>query len=358
MLRVTLQSNKVKKAAMVNERSSDVVTIRDVARAANVTGITVSRALNGTAPVAEETRQRIEKAAKELGYVPNRLATALRSGQTKTIGILWSLGGPHIGAQLVNNMVLHALKHGYAAQVCDFMWFSNLKAVLDDFAQRRIDAVIIEWPYDDVTEYAEQLSKFSAVVLVPSIPLKTTFDQIVLDRCQAICDVADHFVATGRQRPVYVSTEIPQGMKVEAFLKRLQKHGFNDTDQYYIPVEHLPEDKTQGDGYIRALSTVWDDSKPYDAILCTTDEGSAALMHWLQDRKFCIPEDVAVVGFNDNEQSRFMNPPLASVDRRNDRLIELIEKMLFSRLKDSKRPTQKERISMKFICRQSAESCK
>jgi DNA-binding LacI/PurR family transcriptional regulator len=190
---------------------------------------------------------------------------------------------------------------------------------------------------------------------VPSTPLKTTFDQIILDRCQAICDVADHFAATRRRRPVYLSTENPAGLKVEAFLKRLQKHGFGNPDQYYIPVHHSPPDETQGDGYIRALSAAWDDSKPFDAILCTTDEGSAAVMRWLQERNYRVPEDVAMVGFNDNEQSRFMHPSLASVNRRNDRLVELIEKMLFARLSDPQRPVQKEKISMKFICRESAE---
>ena len=355
MLRVTLQQIKEKNDDITKGKSSDVVTIRDVARAANVTGITVSRALNGNAPVAKATRLRIEKAARDLGYVPNRLATALRSGQTKTIGILWSLGGPHIGVQLVNDMVRRAQKHGYVSQVCDFMWFSNLKDVLTDYAQRRIDAVIIEWPHSDIMEYTEQLSKFSAVVLVPSTSLETTFDQIVLDRCQAICEVADHFVKTKRKHPVYLSAEVPQTSKVKAFLKRLHKHGLCDSDHYFIPVSHRPSDQSHGEAYLRAISTAWNKSRPFDAILCTTDEGAAALMYWLQKQGYRVPQDVAVVGFNDNSQSQYMNPSLASVDRRNNQLADLIEKMHFARLKAPHQPPQKEKIAMKFICRESAE---
>ncbi len=354
MLRITSQQNKPSHPRSGGLKPSSGVTIHDVARAANVTGITVSRALNGTSYVAQATRERIEKAARELGYVPNRLATALRSGQTKTIGILWSLGGPHIGAALVNRIVLRIQEHGYAAQVCDFAWSSNLKAILNDYAQRRIEGLVIEWLYPNLEEYIAHLQKFSAVVLIPAVPLETDFDQIILDRCHAICEVADHFAKTKRRRPLYLSTEIQQGMKVRSFLNRLATHGYSDINQFYVPVSHKPTDQTQGEGYIRAISSIWNDTNPYDAILCTTDEGSAAVMQWLQRKKYKIPDDVAIVGFNDNEQSRYLNPPLASVDRQDSRLIKLIDKMLFNRLADKNLPPQKEKIYMKFVCRESA----
>ncbi|HEX7009420.1 MAG TPA: LacI family DNA-binding transcriptional regulator, partial [Phycisphaeraceae bacterium] len=90
------------------------VTAHDVARAAGVSQITVSRTFSGKAPVAEATRQRILHVAERMGYRPNILAAGLRGGQTTSVGALWSFGMAGDDARIGLEILRSAQKRGYA----------------------------------------------------------------------------------------------------------------------------------------------------------------------------------------------------------------------------------------------------
>ena len=93
---------------------------------------------------------------------------------------------------------------------------------------------------------------------------------------------------------------------------------------------------------------------PFDALICSTDEGAAAVINYLYDMGCKVPDDVAVSGFNNIDITSYFKPPLASVDRRNQDVAECVTKMLLNRIANKDLPQQHEVIKMKFIHRESA----
>jgi DNA-binding LacI/PurR family transcriptional regulator len=92
----------------------------------------------------------------------------------------------------------------------------------------------------------------------------------------------------------------------------------------------------------------------FDCLLCSTDEGAVVALSWLKERGLRVPEQVAVIGFNNAMFSPWLTPALASVDRRDEAVAGAIERMVFERLTDGAQGGRRERIAMKLVARASA----
>lgn len=294
--------------------------------------------------------------AENMGYRPNPLARGLTGGKTETVGILWSLGGaPQVGS-MVQNISLHVLKHGYTPYLANH--FSDLgvvKKVLSEYAQRRVDAVIIQLLEDFIndSEVADLLSKFRAVIGVNGLSSASSrYDVIVQTRTPAIEQVAEHFWKTGRRQPAYLGAEA-QLTKTNPFWQRLRKYGITPGPQSVIEYRITTLGSQLQDCW-EILDARFTDEIPFDALFCGTDEDAIVAMRWLAGRGKTVPRDVALIGFNNNPSSHFLPLPLASVDRRDREVAEVIERMLFARLADPKLPRQVEEIAMRFVWRESA----
>jgi DNA-binding LacI/PurR family transcriptional regulator len=124
-----------------------------------------------------------------------------------------------------------------------------------------------------------------------------------------------------------------------------------------VGLNHTSEESVEesvGGPYRRALDERFSERFPFDAVLCASDEGAAAMIKWLRRRGLNVPGDVAVRGFNGAEWGESMSPPLASVDRRDEAVGTEIDRMVFARLKNPDLPPQRRTIPMRMIWRESA----
>ena len=338
-------------------------TLSDIAREAGVDKSTVSLVLNrneASRRISEPTRQRVLETAKRLQYRPNVLARAMRGGSTYSIGILWSLAVPIVSAGVARSLAIRARKHGYTPYMLNtgddrdaFM------EALQDFAARRVDGVIIEAHHSFAKQalLEEECGNFQAAVLVTAEPSETKTDQIVHDRYAAIRQVADHFIRTGRKRPAVMLADTDCSSKGQIFATQLAQHGVTLAAGNLIG---LPCQATVTGEWCWARTTYetltarFADGPPFDALMCGADEMAMAAVAWLKSHGLKVPDDVAVVGFNDYEMSRFCDPPLASVCRHDDEVAKWAGEMLFDRLKNADLPQQCREISMEFVRRESA----
>ena len=123
------------------------VTIMDVARDCGLSKSTVAYALNSSAEgkVSLAKREIVRKSASKLGYRPNIMAQSLRNGRTNSIGLLWSLSGPHDSLGLVRNISIRLMHKGYACHVADSLSdIRIIKQCLVDFRSRNVDGLIIQ----------------------------------------------------------------------------------------------------------------------------------------------------------------------------------------------------------------------
>ncbi len=324
------------------------ISIYQVAELAGVSPITVARAFSGKQTVAANTKSRIIEAADQLGYRPNHLASCLRLGSTKNVGIMWSFSGPHSNTELARNFSSGLLAAGYAGYMCDTMSKPELlNHNLDNYVSRRVDGLIMQIRNAEVLteEIRSKLRIVKQVVIVceelPETPIEG-FDVIYRDRTSAQTDILTHFVESGRRNILVFGMELsPAREKSISAVK----------DKYHFPlnisrVHALPE----GMGWPEYTSAGFD----YDAFFSMTDEVAIAVMSNLLHRGVRVPEEVAVVGFNDNLVSRDLVPPLASVYRQDKEIAQLAIKMLLERLTNPELQCRSVELQMCFIPRESA----
>ena len=338
-------------------------TVHDVARKAGVSQITVSRAFSGKLPVAESTRNRILKAAEQLGYHPNALARGLRGAGTSSIGVIWAFADPWAGDAIIALDLLERLQgREYAVyQSQDNEDAAVLCRQIDDLLRRRVEALVIRATPTQLRDpqVKRRLKAAPAVVAVSREDLpEFEGDLLVHDRSQAIRQVVDHFADAGRRRPA-IALSLEQEAsppKFKAFADRCRERGIADHPHLVIDTSYPMTPEDTGERFREGLRRAFGQAGPIpvDAILCFNDDGALYIMRELQDRGLRVPEDVAVVGFNNIQAGQVWRPALATGDRKPREVATAIDRMLMRRLEQADLPPQRETIPMSFIWRASA----
>ena len=341
-------------------------SLQDVAERAGVSPSAVSAALRdgptGNVRLAEATRRRVRRAAAELGYQTNPLARGLRGQATRTVGVLWWRGGPPARQFMARRLARTFQGRGYATYVADhFEDPGHVLAVLGDFARRGVDGVVLEAPpaVAASVKVAAALRAFRAAVVVrPSAKGRPARDLVIHDRLPAIRAAVDHLVARGRRRPLFLLAAYAAEGKAGAFRDALRRHGIDAPDDAVVT---LPEDAT-ADSAARAAVDAMEAHfggcrgrrVPFDAVVGTSDELAVGVLAWLRRRGVRVPDDVALVGANDTDFGPWLDPPLATIDRREAQLAAAVEGRLFERLEHPDAPPTRTHVPMVFIWRASA----
>ena len=331
--------------------------IYKVAELANVSAMTVTRTFNNSGPVAAKTKAKILKIAAELGYRPNIMAKSLRSGKTNSIGLLWSLSGPHDSLRVVRNISINLMREGYACHIADSLSDPKIiKHCLRDFCARNVDGIIIQ--LDEGLAQNEEirnlLGQISNVVIVVPSTIDFGKDVLVLDRKQSVRDIVDHFAAKGRKKIVYFNST--ERMSDNAFLEQLKLHGLCTLDKhvFHLTGRWLEKEQLIGDVFLDTLQQASGGKITFDAVITSCDEGAVALTNYFIEKGYKVPGDVAVAGFNDSSMASYLRPQLASVNRCDAELAETVTGMLMKRIKNPKMGKQRKLIEMKFVYRESA----
>ncbi len=343
-------------------------TILDIANRAGVSHMTVSRVFTGNGHVRESTRRRILSIAEQLDYLPNVMAKGVRGLQTQSAGIVWEFVDPWAGDTAVGLWVMQALqRQGLATyQSQSSPDTVEMRKILDDLLRRRVDAIVIGATPEILAdaEIRKRLERVPAVVVIsytdiPDCP----GDLIVHDRNSAIREVVNHFAGIGRKRPgLLLSLEVQSNQdKYMAFLAACAARGIQPHPHSIIempaPLPTLGKPfLSDAARYTHTLEKYWPVGTPVDvdAIFSFNDLGAMSACNFLQDRGLRVPEDVAVVGFNDDPAATLWRPALASGDRCRTELADATQEMVMSRLAQLDLPRRTQKVAMKFIWRPSA----
>lgn len=334
--------------------AQESVTIYQVAKQAKVSPVTVSRAFSQQAPVAERTRKRILAVAQELGYQPSPFARAMRGAATKSIGVLWSLGGSPQAALAIRDMALAAQREGYVTYVVDSLADPTIiRDALADFDRRRVDAVVLQQntTYDWIEEFQTELAKFKAVAVVGDRHANpTSFDTVLHSRLAVYRELAERLIDAGRKHLVFLGDPNSNHSKIQPLQEICRKH---DVCFQTIALSCTGTRITARD-YITALQASIDQNMRFDALICGNDSGATATLTCLRKHGWRVPEDVAVIGCDDIETSEFLDPPLATVDQHDGVAAKAAIELIFARLKNPKLPPQQKVVPMQIMWRSSA----
>ena len=282
-------------------------TIRDVARAADVSVATVSRTLNGIDSVALETRDRVLRVVGELDYVPNSGARALSTRRTDTIGVLLPdlhgeffselIRGIDLAARAQGLHLLLSSSHGDPAEAA-----AALRAM-----RSRVDSIILMLP--DASE--DLLAGAGAgMASVPMIFLGRgaaggTQCSLAIDNYAGAFAITEHLIATGRMRVAFVAgpaDNADAGERLRGYRSSMRRCGLAD--------RVLDGDFSEQAGR-DAVKRILAGRRP-DALFCANDMMAIGALEALKESGVAVPGEVALAGFDDIPIARYVSPPLTT----------------------------------------------
>jgi LacI family transcriptional regulator, galactose operon repressor len=312
-------------------------TQRDVARRAGVSQATVSLVLSGAAPaISAETLERVSKAARELGYVPNRAAQALRTSRTMMVAcIVPDITNPFYPA-LVRGIqsVAEALKYDVLTVNTDGSP-ERERHFLEWFRQGRVDGVIGAFFTLAARDFKPLVDAGVAVVRIESSRKHggdIAVDDIYVDSRAAAYCATSYLIKRGHERIAMVAGRGgPQAVRVEGYCDALAEAG--------VEPHIVIDDAFSEVGGSRAAEAILASDKRPSAIFAANDLMAIGVMKALVERGVAIPDDIAVVGFDDIPVARLVTPQLTTVAQFQDRIGARAAEILLARLEGRAPPT-------------------
>jgi DNA-binding LacI/PurR family transcriptional regulator len=333
------------------------VSIKDIARAANVTPGTVSRALRDSPRVNPETKKRIQRLADEMGYSPDAQARSLVMGRTQMLGlVVTTLDDPHISS-VVQTIESAAHEHGYAVVLASANDAPEREiAAVEMLQSRRVDGVIVTSSRVGAL-YQERLEKLSVpVVLINSLAQdrgQNTFS-VGVDNHHGGYLATNHLIQRGHRRIAYVASPSDRNDSAERMA------GYRDA-LAGAGVEFDPSLVVQGTaragGGQQALSRLLSLDNWPSAAFCYNDMTAIGLIDAARAAGLSLPQDLAIVGFDDIAFAQFAHPPLTTIAQPVDRLGRGAVQMVLDLLSDeadTEQPVANLRIRGRLIVRASS----
>lgn len=285
------------------------VTIKDVARMANVSVASVSRALNGHTGVTAETQKRIRDVAARLRYVPHSAARSLITRRTQTIGALLPDLHGEFFSELIRGIDLAARARGLYLLVSSSHGNATEAAIALRAMQGRVDGLLVMSPHADAAFLEENLPAVLPTVLMNSHVRSDKHAVLDVDDFGGARAMVEHLLAQGRKRIVFIAgPEVNHDVmeRVRGYRAALEAAGLGDRAVI------LPGDFTEETGYNAGKQALAMVPRP-DAIFAANDMMAIGCLSALGETNIRTPEDIAVVGFDDIPMARYVSPPLTTV---------------------------------------------
>lgn len=293
------------------------VTLRDVAERSHVSISTASRVLNGRSDVRKEVQERVLAAARDLQYTVNQHARALREGTSKTLGVvLYDARATAFNGPLLRGIYDAATPRGYSVMVCDAG--SSVEAERQAYQQlleRHVDGVLVNSGVGGA-EPLRHLSKAGMPFVVLNRRVDDAegvdADYVLIDAERGSYLATRHLIDLGHTRILYHVLAAPQNVpsleRSPGYRRALAEHGIAfDPDCLLETAGGLAGTHA---GTLEAFGR----RRPRPtAVVAYNDVHATAILKALHDLELRVPEDVAVVGQNNQEYTPFLIPPLTTV---------------------------------------------
>jgi DNA-binding LacI/PurR family transcriptional regulator len=332
-------------------------TLREVAALAGVSLKTASNVINErSAHYSEETYNNVMKAAVELGYIPNIAARHLRLGKTGIIAlVIPEIRNPYF-TEIADNIINAAVKHNSTVLI-DFTKGDREKEyeVVSGLHQLTVDGIIM----DVISLDTKDLSNLSntPLVLLGERLIDAPFDHVSIDNVAAAHVATKHLIDLGRKRiaPIGFIGGDSRGMpffRMEGFTAAMDEANLPIYPEYMIPAKNLPFvfDRSHGEIIMRRLLAI---NPVPDAVFCFNDLVALGAIRAITAAGLKIPDDIAVVGFDDITEARYAVPSLTTISPDKKGIAENALVLLNERINRTRSEPKIITLSFKLTARRS-----
>lgn len=288
-------------------------SLREVAAAAGVSPRTVSNVVSGSPLVAPATRERVQRAVDALGYRPNAAARTLRRGRTGLVALVVpEIESPYFG-EVAALLSAEAGRRGWTLLVeASGGDAERERALLTGGRTLDVDGVIAS-PWALPPAEAAARTGAAPLVLLGERSAEGLADHVAVDNAAAAAEATAHLLAAGRRRVAAVGLQPHLAnetarLRQVGYRRALAAAGHWPEEELEVPTRRLH----RADGE-RAATALLAAAQPPDALFCFTDQLALGALRALHVRGVRVPDDVAVVGFDDVEDGRYATPSLTTV---------------------------------------------
>lgn len=326
-------------------------TIRDVAREAGVSVATVSRVLNDSGPVRAETRRRIDEVAHRLQFTPNPTARSLSMRCTHTIGVLLPDLYGEFFSEVIRGIDQTVQQNGYHVLISSSHNAPREVERALRAMRGRLDGLILMVPDLDLETVAAYLPHRIPVVLLNADLDQIEYDSLNIDNVGGARAITTHLLELGhREIAMIQGPELNRDARDRArgFLGALRERGLSAD-----PAVMVRGDFTEASGH-RATRELLVSGRRVTAIFAANDSMAVGALSALREAGYAVPEDIAVVGFDDIPIAQYLNPPLTTVLVSIARLGARAAERMFECIRsESRQDAKQEVLPTELVIRQS-----
>lgn len=335
-------------------KTSRPARIKDVAEMAGVSLKTVTNVVHERSNVKASTRDRVLAAIEQLDYRPSLAARQLQSGRSNMITLaVPRIDEPYLGA-LAHALIAAASPHGYRVVMDETGGQPDREEqAASGYPGHGIEGVIFS-PLALNPEGMAAMSRRTPMVLLAAPLPDSTADYVAIDNVASSHQVVDHLYETGRREIAFLGADRnhPQGVgqtRMNASVDRMRELGLNVVEERQIPTERY----TREQGERRILDAA-DDLAGCDALICCSDLLALGAMRALGRLGRRIPDDVAVVGWDNIIDTEYVSPTLTSVAPDMAALAKQTVEALISRIGGNREPARTFTVPHELMVRESS----
>jgi DNA-binding LacI/PurR family transcriptional regulator len=331
------------------------VSMSDVAALAGVSARTVSNVVSGYVHVRAETRERVQRAIDELNYRPNMSARNLRRGRSGIIALaVPEIAAPYF-AELADLVQRESRSRGFTLLVDQTGADREQEMlVLDGYRSHLIDGLILSPMAVTVEDLRTQNIDLPTVLLGERIHHGGHM-HVAVDNVAAAREATAHLVSLGRRRIAAVGVDPrtdslgPAQRRLEGYRTALQEAGLPLADELAVTTDGW----FRKSGYV-AVDALLKGGTAVDALFCFNDVLALAAIRAIIDNGLRVPEDIAVVGWDDIEESSYSAPSLTTIRPDKSAIVRVALEGLLSQIEGEKRPAEEVVCDYTLVVRESS----
>ncbi len=316
------------------------VTIKDIARHLNISVATVSRAMRDMPDIKPKTRETVLKLAKEWDYQPNILATSLVKSRTKTIGVIVPDLAYHFFASVVKGIEEEAIARGYSLLLTQTSELYERELTnVQNLSRGQVEGFIISLS-QETTDY-EHLKRLQRkgipLVFFDRDAADIDVSKVMVDNVGAAYEATKHLVENGCKRIAFLAG--PTNVTVSNQRQKGYENALRDSN---LPIDEtlIVHGSYNLQQVIELTNYLIDLSNPPDGLVVVSDRLAIGAMSALRARNITVPDDMAIVSFNDEPICTIVTPTLTSISQPTMEMGRMAMSLLINQIEKEGSPSE------------------
>lgn len=335
--------------------SRENITIKDIARELGISPSTVSRALKDHPDISHTTRDAVNELAGRLNYRPNPIALSLKSGLSKTIGVIIPDVVHYFFSTVISGIEDVVYQRDYNMVLCQSneLWEHEVKNITTLLAGR-VDGILasVAKTTTEFDHYLSIIEKDVPLVFFDRAAEEIGTDSVIIDDEDGAYRAVIHLLRQGKKRIVHLAGPPQLAIvrhRIEGYKRAMKEYNLSPGDGDIVRCDNIELAE-------KLIPAMLKRTPPPEAFFAVNDLTAAQTLMIVKRHGLRVPQDIAIVGFTNSQIARLTDPGLTSVDQKGFEMGQIAATLLIDRIENPRNPVQKKVITSELVIRRSSRT--